>query len=66
MNTIKLAQQKLNTYDLSSYNLSLYVTAEPCLMCLGGIMWAGIKEIYYSVPSKKVEEIMNKPIKIFG
>lgn len=57
MNTIKAAEKKLNTYDLSSYNLSLYVTAEPCIMCLGGIMWSGIKEIYYGVSSKRVEEI---------
>ncbi|MBR1840979.1 MAG: nucleoside deaminase [Alphaproteobacteria bacterium] len=57
MNTIRAAEKKLKTYDLSSYNLSLYVTAEPCIMCLGGIMWSGIKEIYYGVPSKRVEEI---------
>ena len=57
MNTIKAAEKALNTYDLSSHNLRLYVTAEPCLMCLGGIMWSGIKEVYYSVPSKRVEEI---------
>lgn len=57
MNAIKEAEKKLNTYDLAPYNLKLYVTAEPCMMCLGGIMWSGIKEVYYSVPSKKVEEI---------
>ena len=57
MNTIKAAEQALNTYDLSPYNLRLYVTAEPCIMCLGGIMWSGIKEVYYGVSSKKVEEI---------
>jgi tRNA(Arg) A34 adenosine deaminase TadA len=57
MNTIKEAEKVLNTYDLSPYNLSLYVTAEPCIMCLGGIMWSGIKEVYYSVPSNRVEEI---------
>ncbi len=57
MNTIRAAEKALETYDLSSYNLSLYVTAEPCIMCLGGIMWSGIKKIYYSVPSKEVEEI---------
>ena len=32
MNTIKEAEKVLNTYDLSSYNLKLYVTAEPCIM----------------------------------
>ena len=57
MNTIKAAEKALNTYDLSAHNLSLYVSAEPCIMCLGGIMWSGIKEVYYSVPSKTVEEI---------
>ena len=57
MNAIKAAEQKLGTYDLAPYNLSLYVTAEPCMMCIGGIMWSGIKNVYYGVPSKTVEEI---------
>ncbi len=57
MNVIKEAQKKLNTYDLSNYNLSLYVTAEPCMMCIGGIMWSGIKSVYYGVPSVDVEKI---------
>ena len=57
MNVIKLAEKKLGTYDLSPYNLSLYVTAEPCMMCLGGIMWSGIKAVYYGVSSSKVTKI---------
>lgn len=57
MNAIKEAEKHYGTYDLSPYNLSLYVTAEPCIMCLGGIMWSGIKNVYYGVPSDKVEEI---------
>ncbi len=57
MNAIKAAEKALNTYDLSAHNLSLYVTSEPCMMCLGGIMWSGIKAVYYGVPSKRVEEI---------
>ncbi len=57
INTIKMAEKSLDTYDLSPYNLSLYVTAEPCMMCLGAIMWSGIKEIYYGVPSRQVEVI---------
>lgn len=57
MNAIKAAEKALNTFDLSSANLSLYVTAEPCMMCLGGIMWSGIKAVYFGVPSKRVEEI---------
>ena len=57
MNTICEAQKKLNSYDLSKYNLSLYVTSEPCIMCLGGILWSGIKKLYYGVSSKDVEKI---------
>ncbi len=57
MNTILAAEKKLGTYDLAPYNLSLYVTSEPCIMCLGGILWSGIKNVYYGVPSKRVEEI---------
>ncbi len=57
MNAIKLAEKKLGTYDLSKYNLSIYVTSEPCMMCLGGIMWSGISAVYYGVPSESVESI---------
>lgn len=57
MNAIRLAEKKLGTYDLSKYNLSLYVTSEPCMMCLGGIMWSGIKAVYYGVPSDRVGKI---------
>ena len=57
MNAIRQAEKVLNTYDLSAHNLKIYVTSEPCIMCLGGIMWSGIKEVYYGVPSSKVEQI---------
>lgn len=57
MNVIRIAQQRLKTYDLSSHNLSLYITAEPCMMCAGAILWSGIKRVFYSVPSSQVEEI---------
>ena len=57
MNVIKAAEEKLGTYDLSPFHLKLYSTSEPCLMCMGGIMWSGIKEVYYGVPSKTVEKI---------
>lgn len=57
INAIRLAEKKLGTYDLSPYNLSIYVTSEPCMMCLGAIMWSGIKAVYYGVPSKQVTKI---------
>lgn len=55
INAIRMAEKVLNSYDLS--DLNLYVTAEPCMMCLGAIMWSGIKGVYFGVPSQKVETI---------
>lgn len=57
INVIRAAQSELKTYDLAPKNLDLYITAEPCMMCIGAIMWSGIKNVYYGVPSKVVEKI---------
>ena len=57
MNCIKAACEKLGTYDLSNKGLKMYVTAEPCVMCAGGIMWSGIDTVYYSVNSKDVQKL---------
>lgn len=57
VNTIKAACKKLNTYDLAPFGLSIYVTAEPCIMCAGAIMWSGIERVFYSVNSADVESI---------
>ena len=57
MNAIKEVEKIYGTYDLSPYNLSLYITAEPCMMCIGAIMWSGIKQVFYGIPSKTVEQI---------
>ena len=57
VNTIREAQKVLGTYDLSPYDATIYVNAEPCIMCAGAIMWSGIKHVYYSVSSKDVEAI---------
>ncbi len=57
INAIKLAQEKLNNYDLSGKNYSICITAEPCSMCVGAIMWAGIKNVYFGTPSSLVEKI---------
>lgn len=81
INVIKKVQEKYHTYNLSPYNLSILITAEPCMMCLGAIMWSGIKNIYFGTPSSEVEQITgfdegykpnwikifeNKGIKIIG
>ncbi|MCD8024825.1 MAG: nucleoside deaminase [Candidatus Gastranaerophilales bacterium] len=57
INAVIKAEKLLKTYNLAPYNLGIYITSEPCIMCLGAIMWSGIKRVYYSASSKKVEEI---------
>ena len=57
VNAIRCACANLETYDLAPYDLSIYINAEPCIMCVGAIMWSGIKKVYYGVPSKDVERI---------
>ena len=55
VNAIRDASLKLNTYDLS--NCELYATGYPCPMCLGAIMWSGIKKVYISGMLEDAEKI---------
>ncbi len=57
INTIKKAHEKFKEYSLAPENLTIYVNAEPCIMCAGAIMWSGIKTVYFGVPSSEVEKI---------
>ena len=57
VNTLKKAFEKYKQYDLSPQDLTIYINAEPCIMCAGALMWSGVKTIYYGVPSKDVERI---------
>ena len=55
VNAIRSASLKLGTYDLS--DCELYATGYPCPMCLGAIMWAGIKKVYVSGNLEDAEKI---------
>ena len=57
VNTIKKAHDKFKEYSLAPEDLTIYVNAEPCIMCAGAIMWSGIKTVYFGVPSSEVEKI---------
>ncbi|WP_270231714.1 nucleoside deaminase [Lactococcus formosensis] len=46
MVAVREACQKLGTMDLS--DCEIYATCEPCPMCVGVMMWANVKKVYYS------------------
>ncbi|MGX7420517.1 nucleoside deaminase [Carnobacterium gallinarum] len=46
MVAIREACKKLGRIDLS--DCEIYATCEPCPMCMGAILWAGIPKVYYS------------------
>lgn len=52
---IRRACASLQTYDLSG--CVIYVTGEPCPMCLSAIVWANIKEVYYALSAEEAEKI---------
>lgn len=55
MEAIRDACRNLGTSNLSE--CELYTTAEPCPMCLGGILWSNISKVYYGCNVKDTEEI---------
>jgi len=57
MNVIAAAEKKLGTWNLSGMGLTLYTTAEPCMMCAGGILWSGISRVVFGIGTEAVERI---------
>lgn len=55
MEAIRDACKNLDTHDLTG--CELYTTAEPCPMCLGGILWANIKRVYYGCNREDTDSI---------
>lgn len=43
--TIRRAQQRLETHDLTGY--TMYASGEPCSMCMTAMYFAGINNLYY-------------------
>ncbi len=55
MVAIRRACQHLGTFHLAG--CELYTTAEPCPMCRGAILWAGISKVYYGCTVADTERI---------
>ncbi len=55
---IMIAQEKLHTFDLNKESqFELITSTEPCLMCLGAIIWSGITKLVCGATSQDAEEI---------
>ncbi|MDR0418594.1 MAG: nucleoside deaminase [Prevotellaceae bacterium] len=54
VNTIRLACQSLNTFNLAG--CELYASCEPCPMCLASVYWARIDKIYYAASGDDAQE----------
>ena len=52
---IKEACRNVKHFDLSG--AEIYTTAEPCPMCLGAILWAGITKVYYGCDRLDTDKI---------
>lgn len=48
---IQMASKRLNSYHLE--DCDIYVTLEPCLMCVGAILNARIKNLYFGAYNKR-------------
>ncbi|MFA5905419.1 MAG: tRNA adenosine(34) deaminase TadA [Desulfobacula sp.] len=51
MNAIRMASKAVNNYRL--VDTTLYVTLEPCIMCMGAIIHARIKRVVFSAKDPK-------------
>jgi tRNA(Arg) A34 adenosine deaminase TadA len=57
---LSLAQQRLGHYDLGQPGFpacELLSSAEPCLMCLGAVLWSGVRHLGYAARSGDVGAI---------
>ena len=55
---IMIAQNRFRNYSLSKIGqLELFSSSEPCAMCLGAILWSGLKRVVWGAPSKAAREI---------
>lgn len=57
MMAILRAQRRFGSYTLRAANLALYTSCEPCAMCLGGILWSGIRQLVCAAPADSARRV---------
>jgi len=58
---IAFAQQKMKTYDLgadAAAPTELVTSSQPCLMCLGAVLWSGVTRLTYAASAADVTSIL--------
>ncbi len=56
---LSFAQAVSGSYDLAARgDHELVSSAQPCLMCLGAVLWSGVYRLVYGAPTPDVEEIL--------
>lgn len=48
MVAIAMAQRAVQSHDLRGSGAVLYSSCEPCAMCIGAILWSGVRELVYA------------------
>ena len=51
LSAIQKASKKLNSWRLE--NCQIYISLEPCLMCMGAILQARFSDLFYACPDSK-------------
>lgn len=60
MIALSLAQARLSNHDLGAPNLPasvLVTSAEPCMICLGAVIWSGVRGLLCAARSSDVEAL---------
>jgi tRNA(Arg) A34 adenosine deaminase TadA len=61
MMAVAFAQENLRTWDLGSdaaMPAELVTSSQPCLMCLGAVMWSGVTRLVYGAAAADVTSIL--------
>ncbi len=55
---IMMAQKRVGSYSLAKLGeFELFSSSEPCAMCLGAILWSGVKKVVWGASSKTARKV---------
>ncbi|GAB4237995.1 MAG: tRNA adenosine(34) deaminase TadA [Acidobacteriota bacterium] len=55
---LRRAARRLGNYRLT--DVELYVTVEPCIMCVGALVWARVKRLVFGTRDEKAGAVVSK------